>query len=85
MCKHCYKAWNPPMGIWNLQKLYLSLEHTLTDSDIYSLLKEFDDEFSPTTQYWRDYMKMTSLLLQFIRVQKMLDRKYTYRKYCLMS
>ena len=52
-----------------------SLERTLTDSDLHRLLKEFDDEVSPTSQYWRDYMKMTSLLLQFIRAERIGDWK----------
>ena len=42
-----------------------SLERTFTDSDLHSLLKEFDDEASPTSQYWRDDMKTTSILLHF--------------------
>ena len=46
------------------------LEEILADTDTSGLLKEYKKDRSPSFTYWRQYMELVSLLLQFIRVER---------------
>ena len=46
------------------------LEEILVDTDMSGMLKEFEKDRSPSFTYWRQYMELVSLLLQFIRAER---------------
>ena len=47
------------------------LEKELEERNVHHLLEEFDKTLPPTSIYWRQYMEMVSVLLQFIRAAPM--------------
>ena len=46
------------------------LEEIFADTDMSGMLKEFEKDRSPSFTYWRQYMELVSLLLQFIRAER---------------
>lgn len=47
-----------------------TLEEQVEGRDLLQLLEEYDKTLSPTGLYWRHYMKMVMILVQFIRAER---------------
>lgn len=47
-----------------------TLEEQVEGRDLLQLLEQYDKTLSPTGLYWRHYMKMVMILLQFIRAER---------------
>ncbi len=51
-------------------ELMSDLEDVVANVNLCRLLEQYDETLSPTSQYWRQYMDMVLILLQFIRAER---------------
>ncbi len=49
---------------------FTQLVHAISQHHLQGILKEFDAQLPSTAKYWRQYMEMVTILLQFIRAER---------------